>query len=66
VTLTIKRQLDLSMTWNRGGQIQVKSYAAPIGTDRPQTATMRLNDGQADAKPHVILWNTFGEIKDIA
>ena len=38
------RPQHLSMAWNRGGQAQVKSRAAPGGTDRPQAPTMRLAD----------------------
>ena len=44
VILSCKSGLGLSMAWSRGGQIQVKSRAAPRGTDRPQAPTVRLND----------------------
>ena len=44
LTLSSKLRLDVTMPWNRGGQVQVKSCAAPSGTDRPQAPTMRLND----------------------
>jgi hypothetical protein len=39
-----KHRLDLSIAWDRCGQVQVKSCAAPWGTDRPQAPAMRLND----------------------
>ena len=36
--------MALYMACSRRGQIQVKSRAAPRGTDRPQAPTMRFND----------------------
>jgi hypothetical protein len=37
-------RLGLAVFWERGGQVQVKSCAATMATDRPQAPTMRLND----------------------
>ena len=42
--LRCKSGLGLSMAWNGGGQVQVKSRAAPRGTNRPQASTVGLND----------------------
>jgi hypothetical protein len=42
--LNSKHRLDLAMTWNRCGQVQVKRCAAPSGGLGPQAPTMRLDD----------------------
>jgi len=39
-----KRRLALSGVWNRDGQANVKSRAAPLGADRPQASTMGLDN----------------------
>jgi hypothetical protein len=44
MVLNSEHRLESSMAWNRGGQVQVESCAAPWGTDRPQAPTVRLND----------------------
>jgi hypothetical protein len=44
VSLHSMHGYELSIAWNCGGQVQVKSCAAPSGTDRPQAPTMRLNN----------------------
>ena len=39
-----RKRLVLPTAWIRGGQVQVKSCAVPIGGLGPQAPTVRLND----------------------